>query len=1694
MKTPEKFYAPARRSVRSFVAATTILFTLLASAMTFAQTADVATKVEARLDSGSVKGVGRAADKDAQARMAVRGAKAVAQQDTPSGPEVAGNYSFTTATNASLTDMSAGTTQLLAANIDDTASALTNIGFDFYFQGARFTQFSINDNGVLRLGASAQTSTPYKPLAQAAIPIITAYGCDQRTHAVDGKVHFKVNGSAPNRVLVVEWLNNQANFNTGGTADVTYQVRLYETTGVIELVYGSMTMSTAGAASTDSRDPNIGFSSSNTAGTVGSVTAPQSGTPAPSFDGASATAVANLYTAGAITTLTSAVNGSRRIFSFTPPTPTAPTGLNFTGVTQLAMTLNWTDSPNETLYSIYRSTDGINYAFDGTAAQNATSYPATSLSPGVNYSWRVFAVSEGGLSTALSGSQATLAPGAISSTAAGGNWSAPTTWVGGVVPGAGDNATIVDGSTVTIDIAASALNVTVGTGGAAAVLQYETTTARTLTVGQSMTVATNGTVQSAATGTVITHVLSIGGDLTNNGLIDFSTNANTAAAGIIFTGATDAAFNFGATSTTDFKQTAGLTLNKGTNNTPVLTFTPGGTITVLGANTVGFLSITTGTFKLSGANAFSNPVFNAAGYSIPAAGGFWMNSANATVAGQNGSPTVNGLFRMTLGTFNIGTLTGNSMGFASGANINVEGGAINATGRFGVAAAANAITYNQSGGTITVCTIGNASTTLGSFDLGTGVGTTNITGGTIVVQLASTAASGPRDFRNQSGLTGTTTVTGGTVQLGNAASGAAKAFSIAGVFPNLVLNNASAGHSATFLAPAVFNNVSLSITINTGTTLNIGNNVFLMNGPTLTNNGTLTANGASSNFVWFLTTAPQSYTGAGTVTAPITNFAIQSTLGLTIDPASSNITVGAIRLFNGNLINSNKITLGNGGATTGIVQIGNTTTPTAAGTFDVPFTFNLGTGGETISYLRTGLARNTGPEINPARTLTAMTVDPNAIDVNLVGDLTVTGTTTITTGNFNIGANTLTITNAIAGATPTGLKGGATSSLVINGTAASNVPSSITALNNFTLNNTGGSTLQGPLAIGGTLTLTAGALSIGANELTINGPLTVAAGTLTGGATSNISVGGAGASATLPAVSGGLSRLTLNRASGLTLGAPLSVGVALELFAGTLSNTTSNVTLANNAIISVDAGSMTAAPVFGTTVNVIYLNTGAIATGFEIPASPTVLNNLTVNGLGSVTLSSSPTVNGTLNLNGGNILTGANVLTVEAGGTTARVAGFVFGNLRKVFAGVGSKTFEVGSGTTYAPVILSATSLAGGSNSATISTQGTPLTSAPSGGAALNRTWTISSSGVQKGDLVFSYASGDVNGNEALFRIFRKNTIDQRFLLTDGATDNVDDATNTATTIKTVAFSPISKWTLAEPPSLHVVAGQPRPVENFDFDGNDAKADVSIWNPTSGNWTLINSLTSATRVQLDWGRSALGDKLVPGDYDGDTRTDIAIWRPSEGNWYIIRSSTGTILLTNWGQLGDKPVVGDFNGDGKTDYAVFRPSEGNWYIRNNGGTNSVTGWGNSGDKPVPADYDGDGKTDIAVFRPSEGNWYIINSSGGTSVQNWGVSSDVLAQGDYDGDGKADLAVWRSTEANWYVRNSSDGSVTVRNWGNTGSGDTPIPADYDRDGRVDFAVFRISENNFYILRSSDGNTLSNLFSGSGDVPVASAPNIP
>jgi hypothetical protein len=291
--------------------------------------------------------------------------------------------------------------------------------------------------------------------------------------------------------------------------------------------------------------------------------------------------------------------------------------------------------------------------------------------------------------------------------------------------------------------------------------------------------------------------------------------------------------------------------------------------------------------------------------------------------------------------------------------------------------------------------------------------------------------------------------------------------------------------------------------------------------------------------------------------------------------------------------------------------------------------------------------------------------------------------------------------------------------------------------------------------------------------------------------------------------------------------------------------------------------------------------------------------------------------------------------------------------------------------------------------------------------------------------------------------------------------------------------------------SIDITAGgQVRRFTDSDFDG-DARSDVSVFNPTTHNWSFRDSSTFKYRTVFNWGNGALGDKIVPGDYDGDAKTDVAVYRPSEGNWYIIQSASGLPLISNWGNSTDIPVAGDYDRDGKTDQAVWRPSEGNWYVKGSSTSVPVIGWGSPTDIPVPGDYDGDGFADAAVFRPSEGNWYIRKSSGGSTVRNWGLAGDILVPADYDGDLKTDIAVWRPSNGSWFIIRSSDGSVQTRSWGQ--SGDTPVAADYDGDNKADMAVWRGSEGNWYILQSaisgiSPDNRLDNLgLNVTGDVPT-------
>ena len=478
-----------------------------------------------------------------------------------------------------------------------------------------------------------------------------------------GEVRYKLIGSAPNRILVVEFSNMTTLYdqNAEFQNNSTWQVRLYETSGQIEFVYGTMFRNATlnGGMPVPPPVPGagrnsevaIGYHVANATGSLVSINA-ATGT-------ASTTAPftwQQFPESMAMANLNSPVDGSRRVYDITPPaTVTPPTGLSFSGVTPISVTLSWTGSPDGTSYGIYKSTDGTNFTYAGATTHGTDTFTANSLLPSQNYFWRVVNVNEGRVSAPLSGTQATQTPGNKSCNGAGGAWSAAGTWSPSGVPTGTDDVFIGSGCTITVDVTtAVALDVTVQSGGT---LTYSTTTASTLVTTLQVTINSGGTIAGPASGTVTTHILNVGGNLTNNGTLDLSTNADTAGVELDFGGTLSSSTFSGTGAITDLRT---MKVIKGTQAN-VLEMMPS-VLTVRGVNTdsAGFAQVTSGTLKISGTFSMTNRTLvggtfttPTANYTIPAAAGFWLNNANYTVAGQTSTAaSVTGLFRVTQGTYN----------------------------------------------------------------------------------------------------------------------------------------------------------------------------------------------------------------------------------------------------------------------------------------------------------------------------------------------------------------------------------------------------------------------------------------------------------------------------------------------------------------------------------------------------------------------------------------------------------------------------------------------------------------------------------------------------------------------------------------------------------------------------------------------------------------------------------------------------------------------------------------------------------------------------------------------------------------------------------------------------------------------------------------------------------------------------------
>ncbi len=317
--------------------------------------------------------------------------------------------------------------------------------------------------------------------------------------------------------------------------------------------------------------------------------------------------------------------------------------------------------------------------------------------------------------------------------------------------------------------------------------------------------------------------------------------------------------------------------------------------------------------------------------------------------------------------------------------------------------------------------------------------------------------------------------------------------------------------------------IAADLTINNGSSLDDDGNTLTVNG-SITNNGAHTGNGkialaggggvtitAGSSFGNLEINGDASVNGGST---PIISSSLTQTAGTFTN--------------NGTLTFSDGVTINRSGGT-----FTNSGTVTFSGTVDVNYTGAVTTGAEVPS---------SATALNDVTTSAAVVLGGN---ININGTLNLGGT-------FTVGGNSLTIKNAITG-TPTNLvaTSGAGSQITIAGNAVGVLlPSSVTSLHTFILNNVNGSTLQSNLTVTNTLTCSNGILNTSGNTLTwqgTSGNLTESAGSYvqgnlevaeTVGAASSSGFGGIGISITAGADA--LGSVTVKRVAGT--GAAVNVG------------------------------------------------------------------------------------------------------------------------------------------------------------------------------------------------------------------------------------------------------------------------------------------------------------------------------------------------------------------------------------------------------------------------------------------------------------------------------------------------------------------------------------------------------------------------
>ncbi len=186
-------------------------------------------------------------------------------------------YSIGTTT---FTPITGGNGFTLIGTLNDGYSDPVAIGFPFNYLGTSYDSFQVSTNGFIRLGSGLTTSIPTNALMGTVRRIIAPLWDDISVQD-SASLTRVVTGTAPNRVLTVEWRN--VRWPATATANnAEFQLKLYENGSKIEFIYGTFgtvaTTVTASIGLSDNTNLSVAnratgtFLSLNVGGTAGART------------------------------------------------------------------------------------------------------------------------------------------------------------------------------------------------------------------------------------------------------------------------------------------------------------------------------------------------------------------------------------------------------------------------------------------------------------------------------------------------------------------------------------------------------------------------------------------------------------------------------------------------------------------------------------------------------------------------------------------------------------------------------------------------------------------------------------------------------------------------------------------------------------------------------------------------------------------------------------------------------------------------------------------------------------------------------------------------------------------------------------------------------------------------------------------------------------------------------------------------------------------------------------------------------------------------------------------------------------------------------------------------------------------------------------------------------------------------------